>query len=915
MTPDLCHLLPSHLADLRRSGLTDETICAAHLASVSDAESISQILNWSRPATCLGSCLLIPFHDRDGRRNGYARLKPDRPRTAKGDGKLVKYESPCGKPNRAYFPVAALAAVRTAGARLLLSEGEKKSLAATQAGFPCIGLTGVWSWQQKRKNKDGPRKLIKDLDGENWQGRQAVIAFDSDLADKPEVQWAEYYLADTLKAKGALVKAIHLPPGPNGAKQGLDDFLVANGAAALEELLATAQSVTKPEDARPQIIITTEEHEVNAEAASALAEDGDIYQRGGLLVRVVRDASPAAKGIRRPFAPRIEPLPPPLLRERLAATARWVIVKERKDGATEQPARPPAWCVAAVYARADWPDIRHLEAVVDYPVLRPDGTILATPGYDPETGLLLDSAARFPSIPANPSRQDAMAGCQALLEVVQDFPFEQEVHKAAYLAALLSPLARFAFTGPSPLFLVDANVRAAGKGLLLDTIAHIVTGERFTIATYTQDEDELRKRITSLVLAGDRLVLLDNLDGKFGNAVLDAALTGTAWKDRILGVNRMAEAPLYMTWYATGNNVLIAADTARRVCHIRLESAQERPEERQDFTHPNLLAWVGEQRLRLLGAALTVLRGYCAAGRPDQHLKAWGSFEGWSALVRSAVVWVGLPDPGKTRLMLQAQADVAAENMAVILNCLEQLDREQKGLTAAEIIQKVKPTKDAPAPYPDLCDALEALLGKLEPRLLGNRLRLYRRRVFQGRYIDQVRMEKRAARWAVFPAEEFWSRPKRTHQTHQTHPTGGESGESVSPQAETPQKPETAKNTENLQTSEPDEFKNTNGQTNQSNPETGGYGGFGGYAAPAKPSPPPDDTEESFSAGRRSIATKPTKPTTPPAGAKLHYQDEHGRPCGAGTASWWTWEGADRWYAYDPDANGTDIPETLDRPS
>jgi hypothetical protein len=355
--------------------------------------------------------------------------------------------------------------------------------------------------------------------------------------------------------------------------------------------------------------------------------------------------------------------------------------------------------------------------------------------------------------------------------VIEDFPFDQPVHRSAYLAALLTPLARFAFAGPTPLFLVDANVRAAGKGLLLDTISRIVTGERFTIATYTSDEDELRKRITSLVLAGDRLVLFDNLEGKFGNAVLDAALTGTAWKDRVLGVNRMAEAPLYMTWYATGNNVAVAADTARRVCHIRLESSEERPEERQAFRHPNLLAWVGENRGRLLAAALTILRGYCAAGRPDQHLPAWGSFEGWSGLVRSAVVWAGLPDPGQTRLLLQEQADVTAESMSVILACWARLDPHRRGLTAAEVIHRLykEVWVHPPEFHTDLRDALEALLGKPDARRLGNLLRSYRRRLFQGRYIDQTGSAQRAARWAVFPAEELRRRGKKTHKTHKTH--------------------------------------------------------------------------------------------------------------------------------------------------
>jgi hypothetical protein len=163
---------------------------------------------------------------------------------------------------------------------------------------------------------------------------------------------------------------------------------------------------------RPAIIVTTEEHEVNAEAVAALTRDDSLYQRGGMLVRIVRDVSPAAKGIRRPFAPRIELLPPALLRERLAACARWFTIQETKEGIVEKPARPPTWCVAAVHARADWPGIRHLEAVVDYPVLRPDGTLLSQPGYDPETGLLLESTAEFPAIPDQPSRSDALAAAE-----------------------------------------------------------------------------------------------------------------------------------------------------------------------------------------------------------------------------------------------------------------------------------------------------------------------------------------------------------------------------------------------------------------------------------------------------------------------------------------------------------------------
>jgi hypothetical protein len=105
-------------------------------------------------------------------------------------------------------------------------------------------------------------------------------------------------------------------------------------------------------------------------------------------------------------------------------------------------------------------------------------------------------------------------------------------------------------------------------------------------------------------------------------------------------------------------------------CHIRLESPEEHPEKRADFHRPHLLSWIAENRLQLLAGALTILRAYIVDGRPDMKLPAWGSFEGWSALVRSAVVWVGMPDPGQTRVVLQETADTPAQYMAVVSRLL-----------------------------------------------------------------------------------------------------------------------------------------------------------------------------------------------------------------------------------------------------
>ena len=74
----------------------------------------------------------------------------------------------------------------------------------------------------------------------------------------------------------------------------------------------------------------------------------------------------------------------------------------------------------------------------------------------------------------------------------------------------------------------------------------------------------MRKAITALAIAGERLVLLDNL-WRLGDASLDAALTSTEWSDRILGHTKEVRVPLLMTWWGTGNNIEVYGDTSRRV--------------------------------------------------------------------------------------------------------------------------------------------------------------------------------------------------------------------------------------------------------------------------------------------------------------------------------------------------------------
>ncbi len=240
----IASLSRQHTQQLEASGLGVEIIEQAKLYSADD-ERIAEILNWDEPQSWDGG-LVIPYLDVDGEDTGYSRVRPNTPRRC--DGKRVRYESPREKTNKAYFPPG----FDKNASEWLITEGEKKALAAMQAGFSCIGLSGIWSWAKKQeedteKNSDDSklRKLIPDLEELGWTNRIVHIVFDSDTADKPVIQHAECELAKLLKSKGADVRIARLPGNPE-VKVGLDDFLLEYGADGPTQLRKILQRARKP---------------------------------------------------------------------------------------------------------------------------------------------------------------------------------------------------------------------------------------------------------------------------------------------------------------------------------------------------------------------------------------------------------------------------------------------------------------------------------------------------------------------------------------------------------------------------------------------------------------------------------------------------------------------------------------------
>lgn len=603
---------------------------------------------------------------------------------------------------------------------LLIVEGCKDAPALHSLGHQVVGLPGCNGLSQR---------LIKDG---LFDGLDIILVPDRDAAGINSFRKHASNLIEVAKR----VRICHLPieMKDKGGADVRDVLKLENGEAKLRQALAEAEEFTA-EDAeslpvKPEILVSLDEQYTNDEVILALADRGDLYSHNEQLSTV--DAG------------KIYHLPAVTLRELISTTVSLYSIKETDEGDVKVYQRIPRWCYEQIHARHSWVGIPEITGVTNCPVMRPDGSILDENGFDPQTGLFAVLPDDQPKVAENLTQEDAKEAADELLETVCDFPFATREHQAAFVAALLTPLAREAYQGSTgPLFLFDANTRGAGKSLLADLISLIVTGTEATRFTAPINDEEARKRITALVEAADRIVLIDNIAGRFGSPSLDAALTGTVWKDRRLGHTALVEAPLRMTWLASGNNVILGADTARRVCHIRLESPLEHPEDRQGFRYPNIRQHVTEKRSRLIAAALTILRAYVVAGRPDMKLKPWGSFEGWSGLVRNAIVFAGLADPGETRDELRETADSEAVSLRAMIEAMQAIDPECTGLSASDLIaigRRQRGDDFTPEQCEELAIAIEELCGrpieKVGARNVGNALSHFRGRVIDCSTVD-----------------------------------------------------------------------------------------------------------------------------------------------------------------------------------
>ena len=507
-------------------------------------------------------------------------------------------------------------------------------------------------------------------------------------------------------------------------------------------------ALKSPEDAldstRPRIIVRPgRQHEAVLAAEDVLLAQPQplIFQRDRLLVRrVTLKEVTESGGLRRPAGSTVvEPVDSAYLINLLTRLIDW-----RKEGAKGlYPIDAPSNVVEALLASCgDW-RLSPLLGVIEAPTMRKDGTLLLANGYDASTGLLLDYVGPdLPAVADRPSREDALAALQVIERLFEHFPFVAACDRSVLTSVVLTSLVRRTLR-TAPLFLFRAPARGSGKSLLADCIALIATGRPCAAMTAGQDFTEERKQLFSILLEGDLIVCIDNVERPLSSPDLCVALTQRDYKGRLLGHSRTVKVPTNVLWMATGNNLLVEGDLVSRVLTCDLDPQCEAPESRE-FAG-DLREQILEQRGAIIHAALTILRAYHVANRPAVGLPAFGRFEEWSRTVRAPVVWLGRADPLETAARLRRQ-DPATNRLQALLHAWHAHFRQPT--TVSALVRLAVNHKDAEL-FEPLFEIGGLPAGGIDHKVVGTFVRMNAGRIVDRMSLERVGTTKGSARWSV----------------------------------------------------------------------------------------------------------------------------------------------------------------------
>jgi hypothetical protein len=216
------------------------------------------------------------------------------------------------------------------------------------------------------------------------------------------------------------------------------------------------------------------------------------------------------------------------------------------------------------------------------------------------------------------------------------------------------------------------------------------------------DENEWRKTLTSLLVEGEALISLDNVEGLLYSPTLASFLTADLWKARLLGTMQSPDLLQRSMVIANGNNMQLGGDIPRRTYRIRMDAGVSNPWMRTGFTFSPLLKYAKQDRGKIIAALLTMVRAWYVAGQPtpQKAMPALAEFSTWAEIVGGVLAYAGVDGFLDNLAQLYDETDVEGPQWTGFLE-MWLLKLDKKDYTTAAIIEAIKQDKDLEATLPE----------------------------------------------------------------------------------------------------------------------------------------------------------------------------------------------------------------------
>lgn len=409
-----------------------------------------------------------------------------------------------------------------------------------------------------------------------------------------------------------------------------------------------------------------------------------FYQRENELVRIAVNRG----------GPVIESVSEQDIYSFLTRIINWVGLKSKDGTLYEAPVLPPR-DIAKDIAAVCHPSIPRLDDVVTSPIFDAHGRFLGIPGYYPDAKVFYyDTGLGAMNLEEDPPNERIDWARRLIFEdLLSDFPFVANSDRAHVMSAMLTALVRRMIVGAVPIHLIEAPMPGSGKGLLADIFSIILCGKRLAPITFEEKNDEeIRKKITAILMQGNSLVLVDNVEG-LDSGALSSLVTCTIWSDRKLGSSENINLPNNAVWMVTANNPSLSNEIARRCLRIRIDRKTEKPWTIKKFSHDPLRLWAMRHRGEYFCALATLVQAWIARGaQPGPERMA--SFEEYAPVISGILNQVGIPGFLASQEELYERSDDASQQWKAFV--LAWAERYGQGfVSASELLNLADGTDDA----------------------------------------------------------------------------------------------------------------------------------------------------------------------------------------------------------------------------